>query len=110
MPFLALHVVCSFLPDLLHVFRRSNHDQVVKLPRLRQPLRVYERKAKQPRLSRCEKELLASLAARLAALSTYLYWLPSSSWHQHRHHGRVSAGAKWWISQSLVGIGGGLVE
>ena len=71
MPFLALHVVCSLLPDLLHVFRRSNHDQAVKLPRLRQPLRVYERKAKQPRLSRYEKEFLASLVARLAALSPY---------------------------------------
>ena len=52
MPFLALHVVFSFLLDLAHVLTRSEHDQAVELLLLRQQLRLYERKAAQPRVSR----------------------------------------------------------
>ena len=65
MPFLALHVVLSFLLDFADVFTRSDRDQAVELVLLRQQLRLYERKAKQPRPSRWEKVTLASLAARL---------------------------------------------
>ena len=42
MPFLLLHVVLSFLPDLAHVFTRSDQDQALELVRLRQQLRLYE--------------------------------------------------------------------
>jgi hypothetical protein len=66
MPFLVLHIVLSFLLDLAHVLTRSDHDRAVELLLLRQQLRLYERQAKQPRPSRCEKVALASLAARLA--------------------------------------------
>ena len=52
MPFLALHVVCSFPLDLLHVVTRSDHDQALELVLLRQQLRLYERQARQPRPSR----------------------------------------------------------
>jgi putative transposase len=69
MLFLALHVVLSFLLDLAHVLTRSDRDRAVELVLLRQQLRLYERKAKQPRPSRWEKVALASLAARLPDLS-----------------------------------------
>ena len=69
MPFLALHVVCSFLLDLIHVVTRSDHDQALELILLRQQLRLYERQAKRPRPSRWEKVALASLAAKLPDLS-----------------------------------------
>jgi hypothetical protein len=52
MPFLVLHVVCSFLPDLVHVLTRSDRDQALELVLLRQRLRLYERRTKQPRPSR----------------------------------------------------------
>ena len=69
MPFLALHVVFSFLLDVLHIFTRSKHDQAVELLLLRQQLRLYERKSTQPRPSRWEKVALAAVAARLPDLS-----------------------------------------
>ena len=69
MPFLILHVVCSFLLDLLHALTRSHQAQAVELLLLRQQLRLYERQAKQPRPSRWEKVVLASLAAKLPDLS-----------------------------------------
>src|SRR5439155_8462520 len=55
MPFLALHVVLSFLLDLAHVLTRRDHDQALELVLLRQQLRLYERTATQPRPSRWEK-------------------------------------------------------
>src|SRR5438034_5743097 len=69
MPFLALQVVFSFRLALAHVLTLSGHDQALELLLLRQQLRLYERQAPQPRPSRWEKVALASLAARLAALS-----------------------------------------
>ena len=48
MPFLVIYVVLSFLLDLAHVFTRSDHDRALELVLLRQQLRLYERKAKQP--------------------------------------------------------------
>jgi hypothetical protein len=35
MPFLALHVVCSFLLDLLHVLTRADHHKDLELLLLR---------------------------------------------------------------------------
>jgi putative transposase len=85
MPFLALHVVCSFLLDLLHVVTRSGHDQALELILLRQQLRLYERQAKQPRPSRWEKVALASLAARLPDLSRVcLVFTPATLLRWHR--------------------------
>ncbi len=43
MPFLALHVVLSFLLDLLHILTRSDHDKDLELLLLRQQLRLYQR-------------------------------------------------------------------
>ena len=85
MPFLALHIVVSFLLDLAHVLTRSEHDQALELVLLRQQLRLYERKTTQPRPSRCEKVLLASLAARLPDLSRVcLVFTPATSLRWHR--------------------------
>ena len=69
MPFLVLHGVVSFLLDRAHVLTRRDRAKDVELLLLRQQLRLYERKAKQPRPSRWEKVLLASLAAKLPDLS-----------------------------------------
>ena len=85
MPFLVLHVVCSFLLDLRHVLTRADHDKNLELLLLRQQLRLYERKTKQPRPSRCEKVLLASLAARLPDLSRVaLVFTPATPLRWHR--------------------------
>ena len=85
MPFLVLHVVCSFLLDLVHVLTRSDHDQALELVLLRQQLRLYERQAKQPRPSRWEKVLLASLAAKLPDLSRVaLVFTPATLLRWHR--------------------------
>ncbi len=85
MPFLALHVVLSFLLDLAHVLTRSRHDQALELVLLRQQLRLYERKAKQPHPSRWEKVLLASLAATLPDLSRVaLVFTPATLLRWHR--------------------------
>ena len=69
MLFLVLHVVCSFLLDLVHVLTRSDHDRAMELVLFRQQLRLYERKATQPRPSRWEMVALAAIAARLPDLS-----------------------------------------
>src|ERR671933_3027644 len=69
MPFLVLHVVLAFFLDLAHVLTRSDHEQALELLLLRQQLRLYERKSKQPRPSRWEKVVLGTLAARLPRLS-----------------------------------------
>jgi putative transposase len=85
MPFLALHAVCSFLLDLAHVLTRSEQEKSVELVLLRQQLRLYERKTTQPRPSRCEKVLLASLAARLPDLSRVaLVFSPATLLRWHR--------------------------
>ena len=69
MPCWHLHVVLTLLLDLAHVLARSDHDQTIELVLLRQQLRLYERKAQQPRPSRWEKVALAGLAARLPDLA-----------------------------------------
>ncbi len=69
MPFFALHVVFAFVLDLVHALTPGDHDKTVELLLLRRQLRLYERKAQQPRPSRWEKLVLASLAARLPDLS-----------------------------------------
>src|ERR687885_1779685 len=85
MPFLVLHVVLSFFLDLAHVSTRSKHDQAVELLLLRQQLRLYERQAKQPRPSRWEKVLLASLAAKVPDLSRVcLVFTPATLLRWHR--------------------------
>jgi putative transposase len=86
MPFLVLHVVFSFFLDLAHALTRSNHDQAMELVLLRQQLRIYERKAKQPpRPSRWEKVALASLAATLPDLSRItLVFTPATLVRWHR--------------------------
>jgi hypothetical protein len=85
MPFLVLDVVLSFLLDLAHVLTRSDHDKTVELVLLRQQLRLYERQATQPRPSRCEKVLLASLAAALPDLSRVaLVFMPATLLRWHR--------------------------
>ena len=85
MLFLALHVVFSFLVDLLHVVTRSEHDATLELLLLRQQLRLYERPAKQPRPSRWEKVALASLAARLPDRSRVaLVFTPATLLRWHR--------------------------
>src|SRR5215211_1447180 len=85
MPFLVLHVVCSFLLDLLHVLTRADHDKDLELLLLRQQLRLYERKARQPGPSRWEKVLLASLAAKLPDLSRVaLVFTPATLLRWHR--------------------------
>jgi hypothetical protein len=38
MPFPVLHVIFSFLVDLLHVLTRADHDKDLELPLLRQQL------------------------------------------------------------------------
>jgi putative transposase len=83
MPFLALHVVLSFL--LAHALTRSDHDRALELVLLRQQVRLYERKTRQPRPSRCEKVLLASLAARLPDRSRVcLVFTPATLLRWHR--------------------------
>ncbi len=67
MPFLALHVLCSVLLDLLHVVTRSDHDRALEPILLRQQLRLYERQATQPRPSRWEKVALAKHVSRSRA-------------------------------------------
>jgi putative transposase len=85
MPFLVLQVVCSFLLDLLHALRRSEHDQTIQVVLLRQQLRLYERQARRPRPSRWEKVVLATLAARLPNLSqVYLVFTPATLLRWHR--------------------------
>ena len=85
MPFLVLHVVCSFLLDLVHVLTRSSHDQALELILLRQQLRLYERQAKQPRPSRWEKVALAAIAAKLPDLSCVaLVFTPATLLRWHR--------------------------
>src|SRR5215216_5952631 len=85
MPFLILHVVCSFLLDLVHALTHSDQDQALELVLLRQQLRLYERQAKQPRPSRWEQVVLASLAARLPDLSRVcLVFTPATLLRWHR--------------------------
>src|SRR5215216_6557273 len=85
MPFLVLRVVFSFVLDLAHVLRHSDHDKDVELVLLRQQLRLYERQASQPRPSRWEKVLLASLAAKLPDLSRVcLVFTPATLLRWHR--------------------------
>jgi hypothetical protein len=69
MPFLALHVVFSFFLDLAHVLSRSGHDQALELVLLRQQLRLYERRVRQPRPSCWEKVPLVAIAATLPNLT-----------------------------------------
>ena len=69
MPFLVLHVVFSFLLDLIHVVTRSERDATLELLLLRQQLRLYERQTTQPQPSRWEKVALTSMAAKLPDLS-----------------------------------------
>jgi transposase InsO family protein len=85
MPFLVLHIVFSFVLDLMHVVTQSDHDRALELLLLRQQLRLYERKAKQPRPSRPEKVLLASLAAKLPDPSRVcLVFTPATLLRWHR--------------------------
>src|SRR5215216_4975734 len=85
MPFLVLRVVFSFVLDLAHVLRHSDHDKDVELVLLRQQLRLYERQATQPRPSRWEKVALASLAAMLPDLSRVcLVFTPATLLRWHR--------------------------
>src|ERR671932_394575 len=85
MPFLVLHVVLSFLLDLVHVLTHSDHDHALELVLLRQQLRLYERQATQPRPSRWEKVALASLADRLPDLSRVaLVFTPATLLRWHR--------------------------
>jgi hypothetical protein len=85
MPFLVLHVVLSFLLDLAHVLTRGEQEQALELLLLRQQLRLYERKARQPRPSRYEKVVLATLAARLPGLSRVsLVFTPATLLRWHR--------------------------
>ena len=75
----------SFLVDLLHVVTRSEHDATLELLLLRQQLRLYERQAKQPRPSRWEKVLLASLASKVPDLSRgCLVFTPATLLRWHR--------------------------
>ena len=85
MPFLVLQVVFSFLLDLLLALRRNDHDQTIEVVLLRQQLRLYERQARQPRPSRWEQVVLATLAARLPDPSRVcLAFTPATllRWHQ----------------------------
>ncbi len=85
MPFLVLHVVLSFLLDLVHVLTRSDHDQALELVLLRQQLRLYERQARQPQPSRWEKVTLATLAVKLPDLSGVgLVFTPATLLRWHR--------------------------
>jgi putative transposase len=86
MPFLALHVVCSFLLDLAHVLTRSDHAKDLELVLLRQQLRLYERKATQrPRPSRWEKVMIAAVASKLPDLSRLaLVFAPATLLRWHR--------------------------
>jgi putative transposase len=85
MPFLVLHVVLSFLLDLAHVLTRGDRAKDVELLLLRQQLRLYERQAKQPRPSRWEKVLLASLASKVPDLSRVcLVFTPTTLLRWHR--------------------------
>ncbi len=85
MPFLVLHVVFSFLLDLIHALRRSDPDKTIEVVLLRQQLRLYERQARQPRPSRWEKVVLATLAARLPNLSQVcLVFTPATLLRWHR--------------------------
>ena len=69
MPFLALHVVFSFVLDLLHLVTQRDHDRALELLLLRQQLRLYERQAPRPRPPRWDKVALAAIAAKLPHLS-----------------------------------------
>lgn len=85
MPFRGLHVVFSFFLDLIHVLLRSDHVKDLELLLLRQELRLYERKAKQPRPSRWEKLALAAVAATLPDLSRVcLVFTPATLLRWHR--------------------------
>ncbi len=85
MPFLALRIILGFFLDLAAVLTRSDHDQTVELLLLRQQLRLYERRATQPRASRWEKVVLATMAARLPDLSRVcLVFTPATLLRWHR--------------------------
>ena len=97
MPFLALHVVLAFLLDLAHVLTRSDRAKDVELLLLRQQLRLYERQVKQPRPSRWEQVLLASLAAKLPDLSRVaLVFTPATLLRWHREVVRWKWCAGWF--------------
>ena len=81
MPFLALHVVLSFLLDLAHALTRSRHQAL-----LRQQVRLYERQATRPRPSRWEKAALASVATKLPDLARVCLRL-SPDWVAHPPEG-----------------------
>src|SRR3712207_4149757 len=64
------HVVAAFF-DLLTITRSSERQKDLELLRLRQQLRILQRKLRQPpRIARWEKCTLAVLAAKLAHLTT----------------------------------------
>src|SRR5215208_5968405 len=85
MPFLVLHVLLTFFLDLATAFTRSDREKSLEVLLLRQQLRLYERRAKQPRPSRWEKVALASLAARLPDLSRVaLVFTPATLLRWHR--------------------------
>ena len=70
MPFLALHVVLSFLLDLAHALTRSDRAKDLELLLLRQQLRLYERQATPPPRRSCwEQGPLAAIAAKLPELA-----------------------------------------
>ena len=73
MPFLALHLVLTFLLDLVHALTRSPQDQAIEVLLLRQQLHIARRTSSPaPRLSRWEKAPLAALGARCRDLADAL--------------------------------------
>src|SRR5438067_7815075 len=86
MSFLLLHVVVTFALDLVHALTRSERDRVLELVLLRQQLRGYERKARQPpRPARWAKVMLATVASKLPDLSRVaLVFTPATLLRWHR--------------------------
>jgi hypothetical protein len=64
MPFALLFAAFALVLDLLHAVTRRRRDLAVEVVVLRQQVRMYQRNARRPPLSR-----LLRLSARLAAMS-----------------------------------------
>jgi putative transposase len=86
MPFLVVHLVLTFVLDLIQALTRSKQDQAVEILLLRQQLRIALRQAPPaPRLSRWEKVTLAALSARCRDLANALVLVKPQTvlrWHR----------------------------
>ncbi len=86
MLFLVVHLILTFVLDLIQALIRSDQDQAVEILLLRQQLRIALRQAPTaPRLSRWEKVTLAALGVRCRDLADALVLVKPATvlrWHR----------------------------